>query len=114
MTTSENVFYTDRLGNVFCLETDGSQIWQYYSSKLQNSNSSSSITTDDAGNVYVVGEQSNILITLSSKDRMNQNNLLTKRDGLKNPRAIYYSKEHKQLLICSRIHGRATLYDVRF
>lgn len=113
MTTSENVFYTDRLGHVLCLETDGSQIWQYYSSKLQNSNSSSSITTDDAGNVYVVGEQSNILITLSSKDRMNQNNL-TKRDGLKNPRAIYYSKEHKQLLICSRIHGRATLYDVRF
>ncbi|XP_071170982.1 protein wech-like [Mytilus edulis] len=114
VTTSENVFYTDRLGNVFCLETDGSQLWQYYSSKLQNSNSSSSITTDDAGNVYIVGEQSNILITMSSKDGMNQNVLLTDRDGLKNPSAIYYNKEHKQLLICNRIHGRASLYDVRF
>ncbi|CAC5396498.1 unnamed protein product [Mytilus coruscus] len=113
VTTSENVIYTETSGNIFCLDTSGSQIWKFSSSKLLHSSSSARITTDEGDNVYVVGEQSNVLIAVS-KDGMTQKVLLTEQDGLKEPKAVYYSKEHKLLLICNKQNGHVALYDVRF
>lgn len=115
--TSTNIIYTHQHGDegsLCCLDIDGNPLWNFSDSKIKHSFSSSNLTSDEKGNVYVVGDQSDVLITVS-KDGKTERVLLNKQDGLKNPNAVHYFTcgELRLLLVCNRENGHAALYDVR-
>lgn len=105
------MIYTVNIGNIRCLDMDGNKLLELTSSKLNHSYNSSSITADESGNIYVVGEQSNVLIAVS-KDGETSNVLPTEQDGLINPNAVYLSEENKLVLLCDKFNENADLYDI--
>ncbi|XP_063415985.1 uncharacterized protein LOC134697632 [Mytilus trossulus] len=111
-----NIICSDHLGKHISLGAAKGQTWHYSSDKLSHHKGfSASITTDQKGNVYAVGDQFNVLLIAVSKDCNTDLGNVTGRDYyLEHPKAVYYSENHKLVLICNRENGQAALYDVRF
>lgn len=61
--------------------------------------------------VFVAGCDSNNLSILK-QNGSKRDILLTETDGLIKPRAIYYNKDRKELLVCNERNGKAAVYKV--
>ncbi|CAG2232717.1 unnamed protein product [Mytilus edulis] len=81
---------------VVCCDMQGAKQWTFKNEiVLKNP---LGISTDNAGNVYVVGFQSNNVVVISP-DGQTHRELLTERDGLDSPWSINFRKETNQLLV---------------
>ncbi|XP_071155102.1 uncharacterized protein [Mytilus edulis] len=106
-TSSSRIYYTD-VGNntVHCCNITGEEIWVF---KDRSISQPRGISVDSNQNVFVVGGQSHNL-TVITCDGKDSKILLTDRDGLENPIAMYYSKENKSACL-SYEQGRVALYQ---
>lgn len=68
------------------------------------------ITSDEKGNIYVVGRQSNNIHRLSS-DGTSSEVVLNQEDGLNSPIAICFSKDYKQLLVSNNNGRTISVFD---
>ncbi|XP_071121276.1 uncharacterized protein [Mytilus edulis] len=93
---------------VVCCDMQGVKQWTFKNENVLKN--PLGISADNAGNVYVVGFQSNNVVVISP-DGQTHRELLTKRDGLDYPCSINFRKETNQLLVAN-VYQKAYLYNV--
>ena len=89
-TSGDKLYYTDcNTNTVTCCDLHGTIHWEFKDeSVLQNPRR---ITVDNNGNVYVVRCDSNNVVVISP-DGERHRQLLSIKDGLKNPRVLDYDR----------------------
>lgn len=107
---SDKIYYTDNNEDcVICCDREGLHIWTFKDvSVLQNPRG---IAVDD-GNVFVVGEMTDNVITIAS-DGNSYRELLTKHQGLSSPSAIFVDRKKKNILVANT-GTKAFLYNFSF
>ncbi|CAC5385844.1 unnamed protein product [Mytilus coruscus] len=95
--------------SIYCCSLDGKLIWKFEKDKFQDLDG---VTTDNDGNVYVTDYNTNTVVVISD-DGQHHRELLTKSDGLNEPRGIYFDKKENILLVCNYLDGKAFLFDVK-
>lgn len=92
-----NFCYSD-FYNVFCVKADGTPLFSYKSSELQNPQK---ITSDSHGNIYIIGYLSSNVHRLSS-DGGFIDIILKKENGLDRPRALYFNRRYTKLFLSKK------------
>ena len=105
-----NVYHShDESHSVVCYRLSGERVWAFRNQKVLLN--PMGVAVASSGNVYVVGEGSNNLVVIS-RDGKHHRELLTEKDGLLDPRALYYNQSNNQILI-SNLNDKAFLYDLK-
>ncbi|CAG2237628.1 unnamed protein product [Mytilus edulis] len=93
---NDRVIYSDWVGKaVYCVDESGKQIWQY----TQDLSQPYGLCTDTYGNIIVADCDSDRIIVIS-KDGQNSKVLISKEDGLKNPKCICFKHNESSGFIC--------------
>ncbi|XP_052059331.1 uncharacterized protein LOC127699992 [Mytilus californianus] len=93
---NDRVIYSDYIGKaVYCVDGSGKQIWQY----TQDLSRPLGLCTDTYGNIIVADYGSNRIIVIS-KDGQNSKVLISKEDGLENPKCICFKHNESSGFIC--------------
>ncbi|CAG2202569.1 unnamed protein product [Mytilus edulis] len=93
---NDRVIYSDCDGKaVYCYDGSGKQIWQY----KQDLSGPWGLCTDTYGNIIVADYGSNRIIVIS-KDGKDSKVLISKEDGLKDPRCICFKHNESSGFIC--------------
>ncbi|XP_071179263.1 uncharacterized protein [Mytilus edulis] len=92
---------------VICMNMKGSEIWTYRNVQLREP---FGIATDTNGFVYVAGRASNNVVLIAPDGRSSRV-ILSDRDGINKPQALYISKFRRQLLVCDKYDGSSYLFD---
>ncbi|CAC5365060.1 unnamed protein product [Mytilus coruscus] len=106
-TTRERIYYTDNRSTVHCCSMTGQEIWIF---KYQSISTLKCISVDNNQNVFVTSRRSNNLIVIQH-DGKDSKVLLTDRDELDKPVAVYYCKE-KKIICLGYKAGSVALYNV--
>lgn len=93
--------------NVYCIKEDGTVIFTFTSNSLKGPNG---ITSDGAGNIYVVGQYSNNIHRRSS-DGKSSEIVLKEENGLNEPITICFSKNYRKLLISKHKGSSISVFD---
>ncbi|CAC5423738.1 unnamed protein product [Mytilus coruscus] len=94
--------------SVGCCSLDGKLIWRFLHMKYRYA---FHMTIDDDGNVYFTDEQTYTVVVVAD-DGKHFKEILTKSDGLNEPRGIYFDIKENSLLVCNQ-DGKAFLFDVK-
>ena len=105
----DNIYYTG-LNNVYCMKTDGSNLFTFSSPDLQGVQG---IDTDQPGNVYVAGKSTNNIVRLSP-DGQNSDVVLKKEDGIKKPQNLCFSRDYKKLFVSNEDGTRVDIYKCEY
>ncbi|CAC5404683.1 unnamed protein product [Mytilus coruscus] len=81
---------------VTCSDITGTEVWTFKDESVMKF--PRGITVDDDGNVYIVNQSSHSVIGISS-DGKRCLDLLNAKDGLYNPKVLYYDRSTNQLLV---------------
>ncbi|XP_063409906.1 uncharacterized protein LOC134693130 [Mytilus trossulus] len=107
--TDEKLFVTDLEKNLlYCCDFTGLVLWEFEDRKLEWP---MGVTTDNDGNVYVVGSSSHNVLVISP-DGKHHRELLNESNGLKDPIGIHYDKTNNRLLVCNKESGDAFLLEI--
>ena len=108
-TSGDRLYYTNWLTNsLTCCDLYGTTQWVFKDKRvLQNP---LGISVDNDGNVYVIGYDSNNVVVFSP-DGQRHRQLLSSRNGLKNPSVLDYDKSENRLLVVNKSRA-AVLFDV--
>ncbi|CAC5389024.1 unnamed protein product [Mytilus coruscus] len=105
---SDQLYYINEDDSVTCCDLQGTIKWKLeLAAFLKNARG---ITVDNYGRVYVAGfDSKNVVVILpdGNKHRV----LLSKKDGLTRPQALFFDRNNNQLLIWNQVN-EAFLYDV--
>ncbi|XP_076088225.1 uncharacterized protein LOC143058638 [Mytilus galloprovincialis] len=106
---AEKIYFTDWYDHsVVCCDRNGSHVWRFKEeSVLKNSRG---ITVDNEGNVFLVGQHSSNVVIISN-DGKHHRQILTKKQGLSQPSAIFFDKQTGKLLLANT-RKNAFLYSV--
>ncbi|CAC5423745.1 unnamed protein product [Mytilus coruscus] len=105
---NDKLYYTTHRRNaVYSTDLNGKVVWKF---NCQKSAFPTGITNDSAGNIFVACIDSNKLMVVG-QDGKKSRIILTKEDGLQNPRAIYYNRTTNSLLVFN-LAGQCFLYTV--
>ncbi|XP_052097424.1 uncharacterized protein LOC127732428 [Mytilus californianus] len=104
---TDNIYFTDG-DSVVCCDLNGTRVWTFKDDSILNC--PTGITVDNDGNVYVVGERSSNVVIIAN-DRKHHKEILTTKDGLCQPSAIFFDKLKRKLLVAN-INNTAFLYSV--
>lgn len=107
--TDEKLFVTDLEKNLlYCCDFTGLVLWEFEDRKLEWP---MGVTTDNDGNVYVVGSSSHNVLVISP-DGKHHRELLNESNGLKDPIGIHYDKTNNSLIVCNKESGDAFLLGI--
>lgn len=105
---NDKLYYTTQSRNaVYSTDLHGEVLWKF---DCHQSDSPYDVTNDAFGNIFVACRDSNQVIVLGH-DGKKSRILLTKEDGLHEPRAIHYNRKSNILLVCN-VSGKCFLYTV--
>ncbi|CAG2220348.1 unnamed protein product [Mytilus edulis] len=104
-TTRERIYYKDTNNKVHCCSMSGQEIWVF---EDQSISKTGGISVDNNQNVFVVGQHK---LTLIQHDGKDSKVLLTDRDGLDKPGAVYYNKEKNIVCLGYKV-GSIAMYQV--
>ncbi|CAC5425055.1 unnamed protein product [Mytilus coruscus] len=107
-TFQDLIYYTNtNTDDVTCCDMKGTVKWKF---AFQNMTMIPlGITIDNTGNVYVTTGNNNVIVI--SPDGKRYKELLSSRDGLRNPIALYFDRRTNKLLVSNR-SGDAVIYDI--
>ncbi|CAG2241049.1 unnamed protein product [Mytilus edulis] len=107
---TDSLFFSDALNNtVYCCDLNGSDRWKFTAEMMK---SPTGVTTDGNGYVYVICYISNNVVVVSP-DGKHHKELLTAKDGLRNPTGIYYDKPNDCLLVYNKRLCDVFLFSVK-
>ncbi|XP_071128379.1 tripartite motif-containing protein 2-like [Mytilus edulis] len=93
---NDRVIYSDCVGKaVYCVDESSKQIWQY----TQDLTGPKGLCTDTYGNIIVADYYSDRIIVIS-KDGQDSKVLISKEDGLKDPKCICFKHNESSGFIC--------------
>lgn len=99
--------YSDRLE---CCSLKGESIYWHSENNMRGP---AGLAVYNEQNVFVACNDSyNVLIIKQDGKKKESRFLLSLRDGLDMPRAIYYDRDRKELLVCNECDGNAAVYTV--
>lgn len=108
-TSKDGIYYTNgRKNTIHCLSLTGKEKWVYQDESIICPRDLTAV--NDQG-VLVVGRESNNL-SIIKQNGLESEILLRETDGLIKPRAVYYSKNRKELLVCSEENWSCAVYKV--
>ncbi|XP_052065979.1 uncharacterized protein LOC127705675 isoform X2 [Mytilus californianus] len=109
-TFANKLYHTNPDKNtVTCYDLQGKIHWIFQNESVLQT--PQGIAVDNDGNLYVVGRKSNNVIIIST-DGQRHRQLLSRNDGLSNPRSIHISRERNVLLVVNN-KDKAFLYSVK-
>jgi hypothetical protein len=109
-TSGYKLYYTNGIfDTVTCCDLHGTTHWEFRDENILQY--PCDITVDNGGNVYVVGCYTNNIVVISH-DGQRSRQLLSKKDGLKDPNVLDYDRSTNRLLVVNK-NGTAFLFDVR-
>ncbi|XP_063410711.1 uncharacterized protein LOC134693740 [Mytilus trossulus] len=106
-TATDRLFFTGGF-ILYCCDWFGAILWKFTDEMMKFPEG---VITDEMGNVYVGSYGYNNVIVISP-DGKHYKELLTRKDGILKPRAMYYDKSSHCLLVCNERNGQAFLFDV--
>ncbi|VDH91117.1 Hypothetical predicted protein [Mytilus galloprovincialis] len=105
----DKIYHTNwKTNSVTCFDMDGNSLWTYEDEKVLQK--PRGIAVDSQHNVYVASLGTESIVVISSNGKEGRQ-LLTKKDGIENVRAIYYDKVNNCLLVCT-LSGSAFLFEI--
>lgn len=108
-TSKDRIYYTNEQENtIYCLSLRGQEIWEYHHKCIIQPRG---VAVADNQDVFVEGYKSNNLLIIEQNGQESKP-LLHEPGYWTNPRAVYYSKDRKELLVCSEEDGTAAVYKV--
>ncbi|XP_063406239.1 uncharacterized protein LOC134690192 [Mytilus trossulus] len=106
--TDNHLYYTNTtLHTVTCSSMVGKIVWEYQNEMLKEPRG---LALDDRGYIYIAGNTSSNVILLCSNGQKCQQ-LLSKDNGIRNPRALYYDIPHNQLFVATK-EGKVHIFEV--
>jgi DNA-binding beta-propeller fold protein YncE len=108
-TYGDNLYYTDCITHtVTCCDLHGTTQWKFIDTHVPQY--PLGISVDNDGNVYVVGyDTSNVVVM--SPDGQRHRQLLSDKDGLKDPTVLDYDRSTNRLLVANEERA-VFLFDV--
>ena len=107
-TCREKIYQTDRNTNtVTCYTIKGDKLWEFKDESVLKD--PRGVTVDNDGNAYVTSCGSNSVVVLEPDGRQARQ-ILSSKDGLKEPTGIYFDKS-KNSLIVANYRGPCLLYQ---
>ncbi|CAG2229951.1 unnamed protein product [Mytilus edulis] len=108
-TFADKIYYTELYDEqVVCCYLNGSPCWTFKDDSVLKL--PRGITVDDNGNVFVVAEISSNMVVISNDGKYHKE-ILSKKDGLQQPSAIFFDKEKRELLVAN-LQQTAFLYNI--
>ncbi|VDI36578.1 Hypothetical predicted protein [Mytilus galloprovincialis] len=108
--TTKNRIYTNGLDVIECFSLTGKGIWWHYENNMKGP---AGIAVYNENEVFVACKNSYNLLTIKQFGQKGKSKcFLSLRDGLEMPRAIYYDRDRKELLVCNEYDGIAAMYTV--
>jgi DNA-binding beta-propeller fold protein YncE len=108
---NDRLYYTNsKRDEVVCCDINGTILWTFTDKSVLKD--PRSITVDDYGHVYVVGANSTNVIVISPNGKEHRT-LLSTAGILDKPRALYYDRKTKQLLVANK-KTSACIYSVDY
>ena len=108
---NDRLYYTNsKRDEVVCCDINGTILWTFTDKSVLKD--PRSITVDDYGHVYVVGANSTNVIVISPNGKEHIT-LLSTAGILDKPRALYYDRKTKQLLVANK-KTSACIYSVDY
>jgi WD40 repeat protein len=108
-TSGDKLYYTHTNPNtVTCSDLHGTTQWEFNNKHVLPD--PVGISVDNDGNVYVVNKSSSNVVVISP-DGQRHRQLLSSKDGLINPRVLYYDRSTNRLLVGNN-SSAAFLFDV--
>ncbi|XP_071149175.1 uncharacterized protein [Mytilus edulis] len=106
---TDKIYYTNwRDHSVVCCDHDGSRVWSFEDTSVLTI--PGGITVDNDGNVFVVGQSSSNVAIISNDGKLHRE-ILTDKDGLREPSAIFFDTQINKLLVANK-KETAILYSV--
>ncbi|CAG2229940.1 unnamed protein product [Mytilus edulis] len=97
---ANKIYYTNwRDHSVVCCDYDGSRVWSFEDTSVLAI--PGGITVDNDGNVFVVGQSSSNVAIISNDGKLHRE-ILTDKDGLREPSAIFFDTQTKKLLVANK------------
>jgi len=104
-----NIYYTDQVNHkVVCCDMKGNKIWEHVDNRIINN---ACLTLDNGGNVFVVGNNANVIIMISSDGKQSKV-ILDASNKITRPTGIHCDRDRKLLLVCNQEDGYAGLFDI--
>lgn len=101
------IYYSTSLA-LFCINQNGTQLFSYSSSNLQMPRT---MTTDNCGNIYVIGSDSSNLHRLKS-DGILIKIILNENDGLMYPISFCFNNDYTKLYVSNRNGTAISVYNI--
>ncbi|CAG2249884.1 unnamed protein product [Mytilus edulis] len=93
------IYYTDDNDNsVVCCDNKGSRHWTFKNDSVLRL--PRGFTVDNDNNVFVAGERSSNVVIISNDGKQHKE-ILTEEDGLREPSAIFFDKQKRELLVAN-------------
>ncbi|CAG2235015.1 unnamed protein product [Mytilus edulis] len=110
-THADKIFFTNPDNHtVSCCSTNGVNIWEFEDKRVLDD--PRGITTDNKGNVFVVGKNTCNVVVISP-DGKHCKQILTKDDGLDRPTTLFFDKLRNQILVTNLNHF-ASIFNVYY
>lgn len=107
--STEKIYYTDyKDASVICCDHNGSRIWVFKDDSVLKI--PRGIAVDNDGSVFVIGHGSSNVVIISN-DGKSHKEILNKEDGLREPSAIFFDKQKRELLVAND-KQTAFLYNI--
>ena len=108
-TSEDNLYYTNANTHIVtCCDLHGTTQWEFKDTRVLKG--PVGISVDNDGNVYAVCFHSDKVVVISS-DGKRHRQLLSYKDGLRNPRVLDYDRSTNRLLVVKQSRS-AFLFDV--
>jgi hypothetical protein len=105
--SSGRICYSD--GNsLYCIKPDGGEVFTYNSSDLHDT---TGVTTDNHGNVYIVGFNSKNIHRLRP-DGTFIDIILKKEDNIKYPRTCCFNSNYRKLYVVNHLGGVVSVFSI--
>ena len=105
--SSGNIFYSD-CDSLYCIKPDGEEVFSYDSPHLRDA---WGVTTDNHGNVYIVGFNSKNIHRLRP-DGTFIDIILKKEDNIKLPRTCCFDRNYRKLYVVNKYGKVISIFNV--
>lgn len=111
-TFADKVYHSNYGGNsVSCYDLKGNQQWAFNNVAVLKH--PLGISIDNDGNVCVVGYERSTVAVISADGKQHRQ-VLSAKDGIKNPRCLHYDRLTNQPLVANMLGGTAFVYSNSF
>ena len=110
-TFKDNIYYTNKNNHtVTCYDLQGITKWEFRDTIVLVQ--PFGIYVDNFGNLFVTGYNSHNVVVISNDGQHNKE-VLSSKDGMNFPQALYYDRSSNKLLVANYINTKAFIFNIK-